>query len=1692
MKKTLYLFLTLLIVFSSCKLKEDTTGTDGTDSPTSTTIKVLTPNGSEVLPEGSSYQITWSGTGTTLVKIQYSVDNGTSWSLVVDSLSNTGVYSWFPVPNSISNQCRLQVTSVDGKSTDASDNVFSIVRNSNQSLKISSPKDKDEWEGGSAKEIKWFSSGIDSVKIEYTTNNGTKWNLVAVDKKNTGIYYWEPVPNTPSTLAKVRIMDAKDGEPSSESVVFNILPEPKLKVLAPNGKELIISGTKKKIEWISENIENVKIAYTSNNGYEWKTIVESTPSIGYYEWLNVPSLNSQLCKVRIYDAKDNEPSDVSDEVFTISNQITQTIELTSPVGNENWQAGTNQSINWKSTGIQKVNLRFTTTNGLTWNKIADNLDNIGGYEWNVPNLASKAPQCLIKVSDAVDTTLYSLSKSTFTISPIPKLKLLKPNGGETWTAGIIDTIKWQSVGVENVTLEFTPNNGTNWFTIVEKTPSSGSYATSFSAAGSQYKIRITDKENGSPQDESDGTFAVTAEPKIVVLEPNGKEEWYAGSSNNIKWTSTNITNVKIEYTTNNGASWALIESSTPSTGVYSWKNIPGNISSLQCRVRISDATDNIPSDISDDNFSILTYGVQLIKVTKPNGGERWPLGTSQEITWDAAGLTNVKIEYTINNGLNWNIITASTPSTGYYTWTQVPNTPGTNCKIRISDASDSAPSDESDQFFVIGTAPALKVISPNGNDTWLSGSSKEIRWSSENVALVKIEYTIDGGATWNVIANSVQSIGSYYWNNIPELNSLQCKIKISDAQFGTPSDVSDDNFAIMKPGDQQLKIKTPNGGENWVAGSSQVISWDAGGIANVKIEFTSNNGISWSTIEGSTPSDGFYNWTPIPNIDATNCLIRISDAQDGNPTDVSDQFFRIGTTPTIRVLTPNGNDTWITGTTKEIRWTSENITDVKIEYTTNAGGSWNTVVQSMPSNGSYLWSVPDANNSLQCRIRISDATYGSPSDLSDDNFAIMRSGAQQLKIVSPNGNENWNVGSMQNIIWDAGGIANVKLEYTTNNGNTWTLITASTPSNGYYTWNPVPNTPGTNCKIRISDAQDEVPTDMSDASFSILPAPSIKVISPNGGEVIQFGTTTEIRWTSENVMYIKIEFTSNGGANWSTVVNSTESIGTYQWQTVPNISSQQCRIRVSDASNGSSSDMSDKNFEITNTINKSLKVVVPNGGENWEAGSIQNITWSASNVDMVKIELSTNQGSIWTTLVDNLSGGAYQWSIPTNLNSVQCQIRIRDITDTEIADVSDANFTINPRKYIYVKSPSGNPTFKDSDPVTIEWESTGISYVGIKYTTTNGAGHYPDTPAFYPLVEKMPNEGKYVTSFSLPSQEYYVVVYNADDDSQSPSARSIGKFTVVKSEPEPVPSITILTPNGGEEWLTSDPANKYSFEITWRSVNVQTVDISYSLDGGARWNTIAENVPSNGLFNWVTPTQIDFRSDNSKIKIVSSSNTAISDQSDAHFSIHPQTKLLRWIFPNGGEFMHYPDVASPITDTDTLITWHSAGIYFVNIDYSSDNGLSWSNVVSNTPSTGAYNWDLLTIPFISTNGRIRVTDASADAGSPPMNDVCDNIFNMHIIKSGRMAVNDDAPILIKPNQRKVIKWLSPEGSVNASIEYSADGGKSWNIINSSVKSSPLRVSEYVWKAPNQNLEKVILRVRNGEKIIRKINFSIKK
>ncbi|NBD08083.1 endonuclease [Corallococcus sp. Z5C101001] len=91
-----------------------------------------------------------------------------------------------------------------------------------------------------------------------------------------------------------------------------------------------------------------------------------------------------------------------------------------------------------------------------------------------------------------------------------------------------------------------------------------------------------------------------------------------------------------------------------------------------------------------------------VTVLSPNGGESWVGGSAHTITWTASGISNVKVEYSLN-GSSWTTVTSSTSaSAGSVAWT-VPGSASTNAWVRVSDASDASVSDLNNGAFTITT-----------------------------------------------------------------------------------------------------------------------------------------------------------------------------------------------------------------------------------------------------------------------------------------------------------------------------------------------------------------------------------------------------------------------------------------------------------------------------------------------------------------------------------------------------------------------------------------------------------------------------------------------------------------------------------------------------------------------------------------------------------------------------------------------------------------------------------------------------------------------------------------------------------------------------------------------------------------------------------------------------------------------------
>lgn len=1088
-------------------------------------ITLVYPNGGEILGVGSTHYIDWDAPGIAQVKIEYSANNGATWNTIANNYNGaTGYYTWV-VPNDITSEALVKISDANDPSIyDVSDFTFTIPA---PYVDLMDPDGGENFPSGTNQYIIWDSESVQNVRLDYSTDGGSTWTTIVNSVPAGTQYYLWNVPNTPSTNCLVRIFDASDLSRSDMSLAEFTITGPSITVTSPNGYEIWQAGSNKYITWSSNGIASFDIAYTIDNGGTWTNIETDYTGGNYYYW-NVPATYSNQCRVRVSDHADQIYFDISNDVFTIP---APSIEVDQPNGGDIWSSGTSKYIYWTSSSIQKVDLYYSTDNGSTWMLIADSVNAMTGYYyWNVP--ATYSNTCLLKVSETGNPSMYDISDAVWTI-PAPSINVTSPNGGESWSAFTNHYIYWDAPSVAAVKIEYSADNGSSWNLIASNVNGAlGYYLWNVPYTPSaNCLVRVTDMASNLVYDVSDAVFTIPM-PSLSLLDPNGGEVWSVGSSYYISWSSQSVSDLKIEYSTNNGVSWNIVETNAPAPQGYYYWTIP-NTPSTTCLVRL---TDNLNSQITAQSAAVFTIPQPAIAVTVPNGGEEWGGGSTRYIQWVSPSVQNVKIEYTLNNGSTWNTLTSSAPaSAGSYQWT-VPFTPSNQCKVRISDASNNTISDVSDSLFRI-PQPSITVTSPNGGETWSVNTSRTITWTSNTITNVKIEYTNNNGLTWNTIVSTTSALNGYYNWNIPLAAIGNCKIRISEIGNPSVSDQSDSTFTVAGP---SITLTSPTGGESWRSGSSYYITWNSNGILNVKIEYTTDNEATWTTIHPSYTNYNYYNWTVPSNINSSTCKVRVSSTLNSSLTSKSTSVFSITpVTSSITVTSPNGGETFYTGNSYYINWSSAGVNNVKIEYTLN-GLVWLPVTTSTPaSNGFYYWNVP-ATPSANARIRISDAANPNVKDESDAGFVIAVS-TPSITVTSPNGGESWYAGSYHNITWNSNNIPSVDVSFSADNGNTWTIISSNVTA-GFVYWY-VPNTLSANCLIRISSSGLNPVTDQSDAPFSIIAIP------PNNNSIV---TDSVLPASFCKQDTIRVYYSANGTYNAGNIFTAqiSDSLGSFAYPKV--------------------------------------------------------------------------------------------------------------------------------------------------------------------------------------------------------------------------------------------------------------------------------------------------------------------------------------------------------------------------------------------------------------------------------------------------------------------------------------------------------------------------------------------------------------
>ncbi|MGC8804353.1 MAG: lectin like domain-containing protein [Candidatus Ratteibacteria bacterium] len=319
-----------------------------------------------------------------------------------------------------------------------------------------------------------------------------------------------------------------------------------------------------------------------------------------------------------------------------------------------------------------------------------------------------------------------------------------------------------------------------------------------------------------------------------------------------------------------------------------------------------------------------------------------------------------------------------------------------------------------------------------------------------------------------------------------------------------------------------LELISPNGGEVWEQGSTQIIKWNYSETlsGNVKLELVKNENIVSiiaSGISKGTGGTGFYNWK-IPTTISTgdNYKIRITSISNPVVTDTSDASFSI-ITGNITVSHPGSGIKFSKGTSQIIQWTaSGNVGSwVKVELW-RSNNFVSTIASSVSAGingrGSYVWYIPSriasgGDYSIKVLSKINSSIFGisEPFDITGPSVTI----------TGPNGGETWYTGTPQNITWTYSGSSPTYFKIECLKGYTAMAIgqVYCNGNSGSFLWN-IPSTwqPSSDYKIRLTSIADPSLTDTSDDDFTIS-AGSIKLVSPSGGEIWKKGETKNIIWT---------------------------------------------------------------------------------------------------------------------------------------------------------------------------------------------------------------------------------------------------------------------------------------------------------------------------------------------------------------------------------------------------------------------------------------------------------------------------------------------------------------------------------------------------------------------------------------------------
>lgn len=249
---------------------------------------------------GEAIDIVWSGHDIERLRIDYSDNDGSTWSTVLEGVDGRGGWRRYVPERRPTMTARIRLIDMDNPDRQVVSDRFAILPAS--AIMAFSPTTGEKIERSAPVEITWIAEGIQRVSLYYTTNNGGTWTPIALDiPAERGSHLWT-APSRATEMVRIRIRES-GGLNYTETGTFRVIdPEPlrqSLSLLSPSGVRTMIAGDEEIIRWRGVGFRgNLRIEYSIDSGARWSTIDVVPVGIGRHRW-SVPFDTTSRLLLRI-------------------------------------------------------------------------------------------------------------------------------------------------------------------------------------------------------------------------------------------------------------------------------------------------------------------------------------------------------------------------------------------------------------------------------------------------------------------------------------------------------------------------------------------------------------------------------------------------------------------------------------------------------------------------------------------------------------------------------------------------------------------------------------------------------------------------------------------------------------------------------------------------------------------------------------------------------------------------------------------------------------------------------------------------------------------------------------------------------------------------------------------------------------------------------------------------------------------------------------------------------------------------------------------------------------------------------------------------------------------------------------------------------------------------------------------------